>query len=464
MLREHWQQYYQDALLETDQEKLSERVQSAESAIRLRLRALRTSSDGHFERRTLAEAANRLSALKRETLKPSTAITKKESAGSALISDRSLLHQIADGHESGLKLLYDRYRSLLYSTAFRVTRDAGSADEILQDTFLQLWRQHHRFDGARGSLIGWLLTITRHRAISHIRRKISQLTHEPLCADIGDDSAPAGNSLLQQHIQHEMVSIAFSELSEAQKQVVNLAYFEGLTFQEIAARIDTPLGTIKARYRSALQKMRQTLSAFVPPVWLDPSRISASLKDILITDQLHSRASRNHKAEHARKSLQVLKGVATNAPGQLLDSLLQMPLTLCRAGTSGMSFLEHGSNGAQIFRWTNLAGKLRKHVGGTTPRNFSPCGVTLDSDSPQLFSYPGRHFHYFNNVDSPIVEGLVIPFHGGENAEGTLWIVSHQEGIGFDFEDVLIMTELVNFAASALRINPSARPAIHSPV
>ena len=72
--------------------------------------------------------------------------------------------------------------------------------------------------------------------------------------------------------------------------------------------------------------------------------------------------------------------------------------------------LETNPGGGQVFRWTNLAGKLEKYTGGTTPRGFSPCGVTMDRDSPQLFSYPGRYFQYFNEVATPIVEGLVVPF------------------------------------------------------
>jgi RNA polymerase sigma factor (sigma-70 family) len=379
---------------------------------------------------------------------------------SQMITDDLLLHQIADGQESGLQMLYDRYSSLLYSIAFRITRDAGIAEEILQDTFFQLWRQHAQFDAARGSLIGWLLTITRHRAISHLREKSSQFTHESPWNEIANDLAEIGASQLQHHIRQELVFVALSQLSEVQQQAINLAYFEGLTFQEIATRIDAPLGTIKARVRTALQLMQKTLSASIA---VGTRRSSASLKDILITDQLHSRLSRYHKAEGLSKSLQILKRVMTSAPKELLESFLQMPLNLCRAGTSGMSFLENGSDGAQIFRWTNLAGELKKHVGGTTPRNFSPCGVTLDFNSPQLFSYPGRFFHYFNNVDIPIVEGLVIPFHGGENAEGTVWIVSHQEGIGFDSDDVRIMTVLANFTASALRMIHSARSAPRIP-
>jgi hypothetical protein len=154
--------------------------------------------------------------------------------------------------------------------------------------------------------------------------------------------------------------------------------------------------------------------------------------------------------------------VAAASPALLVNCFLQLALDLCEADTAGLSFLDNDSNGEQLFRWTHLKGRLEEHVGGTTPRNFSPCGVTLDRDSPQLFSYPGRYFEYFNQTGVPIVEGLVIPFHVGTETEGTVWIVSHTKGSGFDSEDVRIMTQLTEFAACALHVTSSNAAEGHS--
>jgi hypothetical protein len=157
------------------------------------------------------------------------------------------------------------------------------------------------------------------------------------------------------------------------------------------------------------------------------------------------------------KALDTLAEVLANSPDRLMDTFLQMPLDLCHAGTSGLSLLETNSAGEQVFRWTNLSGTLAKYVGGTTPRNFSPCGVTLDMNLPQLFHYPARYFDYFKKVEVPIVEGLVIPFHVGGKTEGTIWIVSHEEGLGFDSEDVRIMTSIAEFAGCALHLDRCLR-------
>ena len=140
-----------------------------------------------------------------------------------------------------------------------------------------------------------------------------------------------------------------------------------------------------------------------------------------------------------------------NSPRRLPDTLLRLALELCGAGTAGISLLETPAENEPIFRWTNVAGGLKKYVGGFTSRNFSLCGVSLDCKSPQLFSYPVRHFPYLNEVLVPIIEALVIPLTGA-GPVGTIWIFSHEEGIGFDSEDVRIMTDLADFASSALRV------------
>ena len=111
--------------------------------------------------------------------------------------------------------------------------------------------------------------------------------------------------------------------------------------------------------------------------------------------------------------------------------------------------LEDGPDG-EIFRWHALAGKLAAYAGGTTPRDFSPCGSCLDAGKPMLYEYPARRFTYFAQLDTPIVEGLVIPIYAAGAAVATIWIVSHDRDRGFDAEDVRIMTSLGNFAGAAL--------------
>jgi len=175
------------------------------------------------------------------------------------------------------------------------------------------------------------------------------------------------------------------------------------------------------------------------------------LEDVLITRELRSRPHRTPNLENESGALRILARVMANSPRQLPDTLLRLALELCRAGTAGISTGETPPESEPILRWTNVAGVLKEHVGGSTPRNFSPCGVSLDRKSPQLFSHPARHFRYLSKVPVPVVEALVIPLSGA-GPDGTIWIFSHEEGIVFDSEDVRMMTDLADFTSFALRV------------
>ena len=194
--------------------------------------------------------------------------------------------------------------------------------------------------------------------------------------------ADLGPTALEEQIARQLVSSALLGLTTVQKEAITLSYFDGLTSTEIATRTRVPVGTVKTRLRTALYSMKKGLAQTAPG--------NVSLKDILVTDEILSRPLKPRIVEQEAKSLRILERAAVTSPERLVDAFLQMALDLCHAGTAGLSFLERGADGKLIFRWTNLAGKLQGAVGGTTPRTFSPCGVTLDRNSPQVFAYPAR--------------------------------------------------------------------------
>ena len=274
---------------------------------------------------------------------------------------------------------------------------------------------------------------------------------EPFCEE---NTLFHGPTILTHQIARELVSVALAGLPKLQREAITLAYFDGLTCEEIATSTRTPLGTVKSRLQNARKKMKHSLSDPRAAESLEPACNGATLKEVLITEQLSSRICRRRTPQQQANCLLTLMQSAATSPAELIDCFLKISIDLCRAGTAGLSLLEINTSEKQEFRWTNLAGKLEKCVGGTTPRNFSPCGVTLDRNSPQLFAYPGRYFKYFNQVEVPIVEGLVIPFHVGKTA-GTVWIVSHDEQTKFDSEDARIMSSLAEFAGCAIHLSKS---------
>jgi RNA polymerase sigma-70 factor (ECF subfamily) len=188
-------------------------------------------------------------------------------------SDLALVHRVASGDESALGALYDRYGGVVYSIARRVLRDAQAAEEVLQDTFYQLWRGARQFDPQRGSLAGWLLVSARNRAVSRLRGRVT----DPLGwarPDLALEGQPARyinyalsdtaislpfdlESAAAQKQMMERIQRALAELPAPQREAVELAYFEGLTHSEIAERLHEALGTIKTRLRAALETLRR---------------------------------------------------------------------------------------------------------------------------------------------------------------------------------------------------------------
>jgi RNA polymerase sigma-70 factor (ECF subfamily) len=170
-------------------------------------------------------------------------------------SDATLIARLVERDESALAALYDRYAGMLSSVLNRILRDTQAAEEILQDIFYQLWRTAAQFDPARGSLPGWLLVIARNRAISRLRR------HNPASGEeLLENTVVLPTNLESTIAQRQLIGKvkgALDSLPKEQRAAIELAYFEGLTHSEIAARTGDPLGTVKTRLRSALETLKR---------------------------------------------------------------------------------------------------------------------------------------------------------------------------------------------------------------
>jgi RNA polymerase sigma-70 factor, ECF subfamily len=174
-------------------------------------------------------------------------------------SDSALIRRIVDGDEAALAALYDRYSGVVYSVASRILRDPAAAEEVLQDIFYQLWRTASDFDLTRGSLAGWLLVMGRNRAIDALRRR-NRDPKEELAAYHVASVSNLEKSVAQREIMLKVKALMES-MPAQQREALEMAYFEGLTHSEIAARSGEPLGTVKTRLRTAVQALRKMLSA-----------------------------------------------------------------------------------------------------------------------------------------------------------------------------------------------------------
>ncbi len=178
-------------------------------------------------------------------------------------SDRELVERLQRRDTQAMADLYDRFGRLVYSVIYAIVRDSGTAEDLLQETFIRIWNRVSGFDGQRGALGPWLLTVARNRAIDHIRSagarnsknlfELEEWEHQSTQID-----AEVG---LQNKDQAKIIRAALNKLTENQRRVIELAYYEGLSQTEIAEKLGEPLGTVKTWVRGALKKLREELPA-----------------------------------------------------------------------------------------------------------------------------------------------------------------------------------------------------------
>lgn len=181
--------------------------------------------------------------------------------------DAALVLRIARRDREAFAELYDRFSPPLYRTALRILRDPAEAQDVMHDAFVALWRKAETFEAARGSAFSWAVTLVRNRAIDRVRlrRRRAELLAESAPEDLGyvDDTAamaPAGDAVAQGD-EARVVRAAVAALPLEQQRALELAFFGGLTQEEIARKLAQPLGTVKARIRRGLLKLRDLLAS-----------------------------------------------------------------------------------------------------------------------------------------------------------------------------------------------------------
>jgi RNA polymerase sigma-70 factor (ECF subfamily) len=172
---------------------------------------------------------------------------------SASLPDTTLVSAIRSGDQRAMAALYDRYSSVVYSVALRVLGDTGAAEDIQQEVFLQLWRNPGAFDSSRGNLGAWLAVITRNRAIDALRKRRPETDAEDVVlAVLPDMAGETDRSRIA-----EKVRGLLGGMPSPQRAALEMAYYEGMTHTEIAAKTGEPLGTIKTRIRAGLMALRK---------------------------------------------------------------------------------------------------------------------------------------------------------------------------------------------------------------
>lgn len=180
-----------------------------------------------------------------------------------VLSDETLLSAIAGGATWALESLYQRYSRLLYSLAYRMVADHQVAEDLIQDSFLSIWRRAQSYSPQAGAARSWLISIVHHRTIDYLRtvRRRSVLKEVPMDnTEVDEQSAfPDVWDEAWRSVQSAQVRAALMQIPTEQRMVIELAYFQGWTHSEIAEGCQIPLGTVKARMRLGLQHMKRAL-------------------------------------------------------------------------------------------------------------------------------------------------------------------------------------------------------------
>ena len=185
-------------------------------------------------------------------------------------TDNELMALISAGESEALEMLYNRYAHTVYQTVLRVVQDRALAEDLVQDVFWRVWRRSSRFAAERGQVVAWLRAVARNVGVDELRRLragpvlIRTEVEHARMRELADDQADVAAAAIKQEQRHMIVS-ALQQLPFEQRQVIELNFFGGRSYQEIAAALNHPLGTVKTRARRGLLKLKQALTAEGPP-------------------------------------------------------------------------------------------------------------------------------------------------------------------------------------------------------
>ncbi|MCC9145963.1 MULTISPECIES: sigma-70 family RNA polymerase sigma factor [unclassified Arthrobacter] len=188
------------------------------------------------------------------------AAAARDTADSGASGLAALLRRCGEGDEASFAALYDATSSKVYGMAARVTRSPEIAAEVVQEVYLMAWQQSARFDASRGTVLGWLCTLAHRRAVDRVRQVARERDREQTYED---QRAETSTDQTWQEVEQSMntheVRNGLGSLTPLQREAVAMAYYQGYTHQEVAVRLDVPLGTAKARIRDGLKNLRSAL-------------------------------------------------------------------------------------------------------------------------------------------------------------------------------------------------------------
>ncbi len=184
------------------------------------------------------------------------------------LADEDLLVEIARGDEDAFEALYDRHNRVGWSLALRLLNDRPSAEDVLQEAFLAVWRGSSTYGPGKGSVRTWLLSIVHHKAVDRLRQRVAIGRRHDALTDIArttTEDSPDTADVAVSRVEAQEIRSALADVPEEQQQIITLAYYGGYSHDEIAQMLALPLGTVKSRMRLGLERVRKNIGAEVAP-------------------------------------------------------------------------------------------------------------------------------------------------------------------------------------------------------
>jgi RNA polymerase sigma factor (sigma-70 family) len=355
--------------------------------------------------------------------------------------DSDLLTRIGLGDQRAMASLYSGHSALVYSVALRVCRDAATAEEVLQNVFLQVWLKPQQFASGPGSLEERLALLSRNVAVELVRRRKS--------ADLEEQAHP---SRTLDPVSHTEVSVLMRKphalvllLPDADRRVLEMAFFDGKTPSEISKETGFPADTIAGRLRGALSALRSAAN----PAGV-PEETGLEVLDLDTDPEFTARNLHTRDIAVQMEGLRRLTHSFVESPDTILQELVNAAVDLCGADSAGISFETREKGDASFYHWVATAGQYNGFLHATLPRYPSACGTCLERGKPQHFRVQQRFFDIMG-IDAPLVtDGILLPWQV-EETRGTIFIMAHGRTEAFDKDDGQLMRVLADFAAMAVR-------------
>ncbi|HZL26631.1 MAG TPA: sigma factor [Acidobacteriaceae bacterium] len=349
--------------------------------------------------------------------------------------DVDQLASIGLGDERALASLYDRHSTVVYSVALRVCHDPAVAEEVLQNIFMQIWLAPHQFASTSAGLDATLGLLSRNLAVDLKRRRKSS-------TELGRP-APISHTEVSLLINkpHSLVLL----LPDADRRILDMAFFDDKAPREIARETDLPLDTVTARLGNAMAALRS--AACNAEVSEDDG---LEVLDLDSTPEFTGRNLHTRDLAVQMEGLRRLTHSFVENPDNILQELVNAAVDLCGADSAGISLETEHKNEDNYWHWVATAGEYNGFLHATLPRYPSACGVCLERGKPQLFRVRQRFFDIMG-INAPLVtDGILLPWQVDET-RGTIFIMAHGRTAAFDGDDGQLMRVLADFAAMAVR-------------